>query len=128
MAKNLAYKAGSSLEETVALIGEKLGLRVDSQVKAGRRLWGQERHIDIVLTQAGTGKKLGIECKFQAKSGTAQEKIPSTILDIQAWPIQGIVVFSGDGFTANMENYLHSTGKAVALEDLENWLRLYFSL
>ena len=39
-----------------------------------------------------------------------------------------LVVFSGTGFSVNMRSYLHSTGKAVGLEDLEAWLRLFFGL
>ena len=58
--------------------------------------------------------------------GTAEEKIPATIQNIAAWPIPGLVVFAGGGFSDNMRSYLHSTGKAVAFEDLESWLRLFF--
>ena len=58
--------------------------------------------------------------------GTAEEKIPALIQDISAWPIPGLVVFGGDGFSTNTRSYLHSMGKAVAFEDLESWLRLFF--
>ena len=42
--------------------------------------------------------------------GTAEEKVPATIQDIAHWPIPGIVVIDGKGFSANMP-YLMSTGK-----------------
>lgn len=126
--KRTASATGRALEAEVAAIGRKLGLNVQSQVKVGRRLWGAVRKIDIVFTHPDTRKSLGIECKAQATKGTAEEKIPATIDDIDAWPIRGLVVFAGEGFSTNMENYLFSTGKAVALEDLETWLRLYFGL
>ena len=71
---------------------------------------------------------LGIECKFQSGAGSAEEKIPATIEDIQAWPIRGIVVYAGEGFSANMQAYLLSTGKVVELDDLKTWLELYFGL
>jgi hypothetical protein len=61
-------------------------------------------------------------------SGPAEEKISSTIQDIEAWPIPGIVVFSGEGLTENMKSFLISTGKAVELNELEPWLRLFFGL
>ena len=48
--------------------------------------------------------------------------------DLDAWPIPGLVVFHGGGFSTNMRSYLHSTGKAVAFTDLEDWLRLFFGL
>ena len=126
--KKTAPATGRALEAEVAAVGRKLGLKVQSQVKVGRRLWGAVRKIDVVFTHPDTRKGLGIECKAQATKGTAEEKIPATIDDIDAWPIRGLVVFAGEGFSTNMENYLFSTGKAVALEDLETWLKLYFGL
>ena len=36
--------------------------------------------------------------------------------------------FDGAGLTENMRSYLVSSGRAVALEDLEPWLRLFFGL
>ena len=91
-------------------------------------MWGAERYIDVVMTLTESGRSLGLECKYQGVGGTAEEKIPAIIQDIAAWPIPGLVVFAGGGFSDNMRSYLHSTGKAVALEDLESWLRLFFGL
>ena len=123
-----AVSSGHALRDQVAEIGRELKLEVRKEVKVGRRLWGSVRNIDVVLTHPESRRSLGIECKFQATPGTAQEKIPSTINDIRAWPIRGLVVFAGKGFSENMRTYLHSTGLAVDLEDLENWLILYFGL
>ena len=55
-------------------------------------------------------------------------KVPATIQDIAAWPIPGLVVFGGDGFSTNMVAFFHATGKAVSLIELEPWLRLFFGL
>lgn len=74
------------------------------------------------------GRRLGIECKFQATPGTAEEKIPATIQDIAYWPIPGIVVIDGEGFSENMVGYLMASGKVVWFEELEDWLRLFFGL
>ena len=123
-----AIASGTDLEREVASLAERIGLRVGSQVKVGRRLWGAERRIDLVLRHADSGRSLGIECKYQGVGGSAEEKIPATIQDIAAWPIPGIVVFAGQGFSDNMRAYLHSTGKAVAYEDLPGWLTLFFGL
>lgn len=73
-------------------------------------------------------KRLGMECKFQATPGTAEEKIPATIQDMTFWPIPGIIVIDGEGFSTNMQGYLMSTGKVVWFDDLEDWLRLHFGL
>jgi hypothetical protein len=126
--RGAAPQSGRELEDEVARIAEELGLEVRRAVRVGRRLWGAERRIDLVLTEQEQRKSLGVECKFQGGPGTAEEKIPATIADIAAWPIPGLVVFKGKGFTANMRSYLVSTGRAVELDDLEPWLRLFFGL
>ena len=123
-----AVESGHALRDRVADIGRDLGLQARKEVKVGRRLWGAVRSIDVVLTDRESRKSLGIECKFQSKTGSAEEKIPATIEDIRAWPIDGIVVFSGGGFSDNMRSFLYSTGLAVDLDDLESWLRLFFGL
>jgi hypothetical protein len=125
--RTLAVHNGEELRARVVELAIGLGLTAKSEVRVGRRLWGAERRIDVVLLDSA-GKSLGIEGKFQGASGSAEEKIPATIQDIAAWPIPGLVVLSGGGFSANMRAYLHSTGKAVALEDLSGWLQLYFGL
>lgn len=82
----------------------------------------------MVLIHRRTRKTLGIECKHQSTPGSAEEKIPSTIEDIKAWPIPGLVVFSGTGFSQNIRHFLISTGRAVEFEDLRPWLCLFFGL
>jgi hypothetical protein len=121
-----AVGTGQGLVSDVLDIADKLGLEHRTQVRVGRRLWGAVRNIDVVLTHPITRQRLGIECKFQGVAGTAEEKIPATIADIDAWPIRGLVVFGGQGFSPNMRFYLVSSGKAVGIEDLEDWLVLYF--
>jgi hypothetical protein len=126
--KGLAVTNGDELVKKVVEIAKTLGLETNEQVYVARRIWGAKRRIDVVLTDVTNRKTLGVECKFQGGGGSAEEKVPSTIQDIAAWPIPGIVVFSGEGFTENMKSYLISTGKAVELTDLEQWLKLFFGL
>ena len=123
-----AVTTGAGLVSQVLGLSDKLELEAQEQVKVGRRLWGAVRNIDIVLTKPDSKLRLGVECKFQGTTGTAEEKIPAILSDIDAWPIRGIVVISGRGFSPNMRYYLISSGKAVDIEDLEDWLRLYFGL
>ena len=126
--RGTAPRKGNELKGHVVELAQSLGLRTQTEVKAGRRLWGQRRYIDVVITDDKNGRRLGIECKFQAMPGTAEEKIPATIQDIAHWPIPGIVVIAGEGFSENMRGYLMSTGKVVWFDELEDWLRLYFGL
>lgn len=116
------------MRDKVAEIGKSLDLEVETEVTVGRRIWGAKRRIDVVLRHPVTRKSLGIECKYQGTKGTAEEKIAGTIDDIRAWPIRGMVVFSGKGFSSNMQAYLLSTGVAVELPDIKKWLELYFGI
>jgi hypothetical protein len=126
--RGTAPSGGDALELAVANLAQRLGLEVRRQVKVGRRLWGAERRIDVVVTEPTSRRRLGLECKFQGVPGTAEEKIPTTIQDISAWPIPGLVVFSGEGFSPYMRSFLIASGRSVELEDLEAWLRLFFGL
>lgn len=123
-----ANQAGAKLEDRVAQLAEKLGLRVERRVRAARRITGKKRIIDIVLFDERSGKRLGIECKYQGTSGSAEEKIFATIEDIRHWPIPGLIVIDGEGFSNEIVGSLLATGKVVWFEDLEDWLKLYFGL
>ena len=123
-----AVISGDELVREVVALAGSLNLQARTQVRVGRRIWGAVRRIDVVLTHTETRRTLGLECKFQREQGTAEEKIPSTIQDIAAWPIRGLVVFSGEGFTPNMRSFLISSGKAIEFDDLREWLILYFGL
>ncbi len=124
----LAVANGDGLAKAVAQLGRDLGLEATEQVRVARRIWGSERFIDVVLIHPQSRKTLGVECKYQAVRGTAEEKIPATIKDIEAWPIPGLVVFAGEGFTENMRCFLVSTGRAVEFDELRPWLCLFFGL
>lgn len=123
-----AVTSGDALCKEVASLGRALDLVAQEQFRCGRRIWGAQRLIDVVLTHVQTGRRVGIECKYQGTSGSAEEKILATIQDISAWPITGLVVFAGAGFSTNMKSYLISSGRAVELDDLDAWLRLFFGL
>lgn len=126
--KATAVFNGDELVQEVVKIAKKLGLETKEQFHVARRIWGANRKIDVVLVEAKSRKTLGVECKYQGGGGSAEEKIPATIQDIEAWPIPGIVVFAGEGITENMKAFLISSGKAVELDELEPWLRLFFGL
>ncbi len=126
--KQQATQHGTSLEDQVAALAEALGLKVERKVKVGYRLWGRRRVIDLVLRKPGTDKILGVECKYQQVAGTAEEKILALLEDMKHWPIPGILVIGGEGFSDKMRAYLLSTGKVVEIAHLEEWLRLFFVL
>lgn len=123
-----AVTSGDILCKEVAALAARLGLLTREQFKCGRRIWGAERYIDVVLTHVESRRRLGIECKYQGTAGSAEEKIPAIIQDITAWPIPGLVVFSGSGFSTNIKSFLIASGRAVELEELEPWVQLFFGL
>jgi hypothetical protein len=126
--KSTAISSGDALVKAVILLAESLGLQTHTQFRMGRRIWGAERKIDVILTNPSDRRRLGVECKYQGVQGSAEEKIPSTIQDIGAWPIPGIVVFAGQGLSSNMRAFLLASGKATHLDDLQAYLQLYFRL
>ena len=124
----MEIKSGRELEQGVANLGEALGLEARTQVRMGKRIWGRGRQVDVVLRHPNSGQRLGIECKFQNVVGTAEEKIPLTITDIEAWPIRGLVVVHGKGFSPDFRAFIRASGRVVEFEDLANWLGFYFDL
>lgn len=124
----MKIETGQQLERAVAELGRALGLEVKTQVKLGRRVWGRERHIDVVLRRPEIGLRLGIECKYQGVAGTAEEKITATIEDIEAWPFRGLVVMHGNGFSRDFPAYARGKGKAIGFDELADWLAAYFDL
>jgi len=126
--RSTSTRLGDDLKQRVAGLAVSLGLEARTEVRSARRLWGARRRIDVVVSDRSRGRMLGIECKFQGGPGSAEEKIPATIQDIEHWPIPGIVVIDGPGFSENMKGFLMATGKAVWFEDLLDWLKLYFLL
>jgi len=95
--KRTAPKSGDELKQRVVALAQSLGLKTSTKAV------GATRYIDVVISDEKSGKRLGVECKFQATSGTAEEKIPATIQDMEHWPIPGIEVIDGEGFSKNMQ-------------------------
>lgn len=124
----IEIKSGADLEKAVAMVGEALGLEVERQVVMGDRIWGPRRHVDVVLSKPDTERMLGIECKYQRSKGTVEEKIPLTVEDMEDWPIRGIVVLHGDGFSRDFRPFLKGRGHIVEFKRLAEWLRFYFRL
>ncbi len=124
----MEIKSGSELEQAVAKVGAALGLEVETQVVMGDRIWGTRRHVDVVLSKPDTERMLGIECKYQRSKGTVEEKIPLTVEDMEDWPIRGIVVLHGEGFSRDLRPFLKGRGRIVEFNRLAEWLRFYFRL
>ena len=122
-----ATASGNKLKLAVAAVAEELGLNVRLEVPFGHTIFGRSRHVDVLLEDTER-RRLAIECKYQGVPGTAEEKIVALLEDFKSLPIDGIVVFGGEGFSSGMRGYLMSTGRAVPFDDLGDWLRMFFRL
>ena len=101
-----------------------MGYGVQQQATVGRRRWGPERRIDILASTPGL--RIGIECKFQGTSGSAEEKCVAALWDMDAWPfpLHGLLCIDGKGFSAHMRVFLETHPRVVALDDLADRLTL----
>lgn len=124
----MEINSGADLEQAVVRIGKALGLEVETQVVMGDRIWGPRRHVDVVLSKPDSERIIGVECKYQRVADTVEEKIPLTVEDINDWPIRGIVVIHGEGFSRDFVPFLRGRGRIVEFKRLAEWLRFYFRL
>ena len=112
--KGKAVGSGIDLRDRVVAVARELGLDVRTEVRVARRLLGAVRQIDVIASDSTSGRSLGMECKFQGTSGSAEEEIPATVQDIAAWPIPGIVVFEGEGFCTTTPAPRSAAGAAAS--------------
>ena len=92
------------------------GLSVYREVALGKSIIGKNRKIDILALHEPTSRALGIECKYQATPGTADEKIPYTLEDLKAMHVPAFVAYAGDGFTVGVKHMLESHKLAAFCE------------
>jgi hypothetical protein len=84
------------------------GLSVYREVSLGKSIIGKNRKIDILAVEESSSKALGIECKYQATPGTADEKIPYTLDDLEAMHVPAFVAYAGEGFSIGVKHMLES--------------------
>src|SRR5689334_19849097 len=65
------------------------GLAVFTEVSLGRTIIGKSRRIDVFVLRERDQMAFAIECKYQKVSGTADEKIPYALQDLEALWIPG---------------------------------------
>ena len=118
---------GAAFEAQVEAVIHALNLSYLRQVRMGVSILGRRRIADFLVYDT-SGKSLGIECKFQQGPGSAEDKLVHTITDLDSRPVKHIVVFGGKGFSKNIRGYLLSTGKALEVDQLRNYLVFYFGL
>jgi hypothetical protein len=82
------------------------GITIYREVPLGKTLIGKNRRIDIFVIEESTRTALAIECKYQDSAGTADEKIPYALSDLQQIGMPVCLVYAGDGFSLGVEHML----------------------
>ena len=77
-----------------------------SEVEVGTSLIGGRRTIDLLIEEPKTKKVIGLECKFQASSGSAQDKVIYSVEDLNHLRIPACLVYAGSGFSPEINNFL----------------------
>lgn len=126
--KDLRLQNHGDLVAAISYTARLLGLDTRARVAMGRKIWGRKRTVDVVVSDPRQPLRLGIACMFQKEAGTAEERSLATLEDMEAWPIRGLLVFAGEGYSEGFTAYLRARGSAIALDELETWLRFFFDL
>lgn len=98
------------------------GLHVYEEVSLGTSIIGKVRRVDLFVT-GPLGRALVIECKYQEGPGTADEKIPYALNDMEAMRVGGVIVYAGNGFSAGVLHLLQSSSLAAYCMPNEDLLR-----
>ncbi len=89
------------------------GLLVYREVSLGKSIIGKNRRIDILALDSQSDRVLAIECKYQAVTGTADEKIPYALDDLRALHEPAFVVYGGEGFSQGVIHLLQGSPDAA---------------
>jgi len=101
----------------------KHGLEVYTEVGLGKTIIGKRRKLDVFIRQRDEPLALGLECKYQATSGTTDEKVPYALADLEAMWIPGCLVYAGAGWSSGVLHTLEGSRNAVFCDPPERGLR-----
>ena len=124
MKNELDPKSNEAMKEMIIAILKHRKYRVRRDHPEGRMFWGAPRTIDVLAQKPGC--TLGVESRCQVSSGTAQEKLVSTLRDMESWPppIRPLLVYHGPGYSAAFRAWLEAQPNAVELNRLADRLEM----
>jgi hypothetical protein len=82
------------------------GITLYREVPLGKTIIGKNRRIDILVIEESTRIAMALECKYQDSAGTADEKIPYALQDLQQLGMPVCLVYAGDGFSQGIQHML----------------------
>lgn len=89
------------------------GVAVYEEVSIGTSIIGKRRRVDLVVLDSERRHALALECKYQDSSGTADEKIPYALRDLDALRMPSAMVYAGRGFSEGVLHLLQSAEQAA---------------
>ena len=120
--------SSGEFERLIALIGLSLGLDYRRKLTVGKTVYGRDREVDVLFRDARNGNRLAVEAKYQRVAGTADEKLPYAVLNLQTLPLPGVIVYGGGGFNLGALHWLCANTRATDIARLHEWLTVFFAL
>jgi hypothetical protein len=99
------------------------GLRVYTEISLGKTILGKSRRVDVFAVRDSDRAALAIECKFQATSGTTDEKIHYALADLEAMWVPGCLCYAGQGWSQGVLRALEASRHAVYCQPDESLAR-----
>lgn len=88
------------------------GLVVYTEVSLGKTIIGKDRKIDVFAVHQDR-EALAIECKYQDRQGTVDEKIPYALGDLEAMRVPGCLAYAGEGWSRGILHTLEASALAA---------------
>jgi len=92
------------------------GITVYREVYLGKTIIGKNRRIDILVIEEHTRTAMALECKYQDSSGTADEKIPYALADLEQLDMPVCLVYGGKGWSPGILHMLRASARTAACE------------
>ena len=89
------------------------GITVYREVPIGKTMIGKNRRMDIFVLEEATRIAMAIECKYQDSAGTADEKIPYALADVQQLGMPALIAYAGTGFSDGILHMLAASPYAA---------------
>ena len=105
----------------VAAYGAR-GVDLFDEVTIGTSLLGKPRRIDLLILERESKKALALECKYQDSAGTADEKIPYALADMEHLEMPVCLVYAGKGWSGGILHMLRASPLAAYCEPDEETL------
>ena len=89
------------------------------QFEAGQDIYGKPRQVDFILYHPDLHSAgLAIQCRWQASSGSVDEKFPFDAFSIRANELDTIIVLDGGGYTDQAKAWLFGQVSETGLIDV----------